>query len=79
MSKTPDILLGYSIPAGEPVRIPLGHLCAVGQTSMSGKTTTLEAMISRSGLKAIAFVTKRGEGGFRDAPRIPPYFKERAD
>jgi hypothetical protein len=71
-----NILLGFEIPTGNPVRIPLGHLVVTGQTQLSGKTTTLEAMISRSGLKAIAFVTKRGEGSFQTARTIPPYFSE---
>jgi hypothetical protein len=71
-----SILLGFEIASGEPVRIPLGHLVVTGQTQLSGKTTTLEAVISRSGLKAIAFVTKRGEASFQTARTIPPYFSE---
>ena len=51
-----------------------------GQTQEAGKTTTLEGLISRlEGFRAIAFVTKRGEGSFGTARRIQPYFKERAD
>jgi len=34
-------------------------LAVTGQTQQSGKTTTLEALISRSKLRALTFVTKR--------------------
>ncbi|HLK50177.1 MAG TPA: hypothetical protein VKT49_18665, partial [Bryobacteraceae bacterium] len=73
------LLLGYELTTGEPVEIPLKHLCACGQTQESGKTTALEALITRSELRAIAFVTKRGERGFEAGRRIQPYFQERAD
>ncbi len=71
--------LGYEIPSGEPVSIPVGHLAVTGQTQSSGKTTALEALIARSGLRAISFVTKRGERGFEGGRQIAPYFEERAD
>src|SRR5579859_4965012 len=78
--KLKTIHLGYEISSGEPVEIPLRHLAVTGQTQDSGKTTTLEALISRSELKAIAFVTKRGERSFQTTrTSIPPYFRERAD
>jgi hypothetical protein len=73
------ILLGFSVPDGEPVFIPLHHLAIFGMTQLSGKTTTLEALITRSGLKAIAFITKRGEAGFARSHSVPPYYKPRAD
>jgi hypothetical protein len=73
------IHLGYEIGSGAPVEIPLRHLAVTGQTQESGKTTTLEALISRSNLRAVAFITKRGESGFSHARTIPPYFQERAD
>lgn len=38
------IKLGYEIPTGELVEIPLKHLAVTGQTQESGKTTTLEAV-----------------------------------
>lgn len=87
------IHLGYEVGTGEAVSVPLNHLCVTGQTQMSGKTTTLEALISRSGLKAIAFVTKRGEGAFNFVPidkgegvyehptmphGVKPFFREQA-
>jgi len=78
------IHLGYEVGSGKPVEIPLRHLAITGQTQDSGKTTTLEALIVRSQLKAIAFVTKRGERSFAPiltpvARFLDPYFRERAD
>ena len=74
-----QILLGFSVPDGGPVYIPLHHLAIFGMTQLSGKTTTLEALITRSGLKAIAFITKRGEAGFTRCHPVAPYYKPRAD
>jgi len=73
------ILLGFEVPSGEPVTLPLHHLAIFGMTQLSGKTTTLEALISRSGLKAIAFITKRGESGFSKVNIVTPYYKPRSD
>jgi hypothetical protein len=77
MSK--DVKLGYAVPNGEAVTIPVRHMAITGQTQEAGKTTALEALIARSGLKAITFVTKRGEGAFTEARRVDPYFREQAD
>lgn len=77
--KDHSIHLGYEIGSGNPIRIPLKHMCITGQTQESGKTTTLEALITRSGLRAIAFITKRGEASFDSGRQIAPYFEERAD
>jgi len=74
-----DILLGFEVGTGQPVHIPLHHLAIFGMTQLSGKTTTLEALITRSGLKAIAFITKRGEAGFARYHSVTPYYKPRAD
>ena len=74
-----DILLGYRIPTGEEIEIPVRHMCVTGQTQESGKTTTLEALVARSNRRALAFVTKRGERSFESGGRILPYFQERAD
>jgi hypothetical protein len=74
-----NIHLGYEVGTGNAIEIPLGHLCVTGQTQLSGKTTTLEALIDRSKLTAVSFVTKRGEGRFEKSHRIPPFFKQRAD
>jgi hypothetical protein len=75
----PSVLLGYEVGTGLPVEIPLKHMVVTGQTQESGKTTTLEALVARSGVKAVAFVTKRGEGSFANARTIGPYFREQAD
>lgn len=74
-----DILLGFEVESGKPVHIPLHHLAIFGMTQLSGKTTALEALITRSGLKAIAFITKRGEAGFVNSHTVPAYYKPRAD
>lgn len=77
-----EILLGFEIGTAKPVHIPFAHTVVCGQTQASGKTTTLEALLSRTGKplrQALAFLTKQAEGAFVDAPRIPPYFKNRAD
>jgi hypothetical protein len=74
-----SIHLGYVVGTGEPVEIPLRHTAVTGQTQESGKTTTLEGLIARSGQQAIAYVTKRGESSFHVMQPIPPFFQERAD
>lgn len=79
MSKQKTVHLGFEVGTGEPVSLPMGHLVCFGQTQMAGKTTALEALISRAGVRAVAFVTKRGEGGFDGGNRMLPYFSERAD
>jgi hypothetical protein len=78
-----DILVGYEVSddprrAGRAITVPLKHTAVLGQTQESGKTTTQEAMITRSGLRAIAFLTKRGEGSFRLSRPIAPFFKDTA-
>lgn len=73
------VRLGFEIGSGKPVDIPLRHMVVAGQTQEAGKTTALEGMIGRSGRRALAFVTKRGEGSFAGARIIPPYFREQAD
>lgn len=74
-----SILLGFEVGSGAEVRIPLHHMIVTGTTQMSGKTTTLQALISRSERTAIAFRTKRGEADFAEAHQHAPYFRERAD
>jgi hypothetical protein len=76
---TEKILLGFYVPTGEPVYLSVHHLAIFGMTQLSGKTTALEALISRSGLRAIAFKTKRGEAGFTTFNSLTPYYKPRAD
>ncbi|MBC7773442.1 MAG: hypothetical protein H7210_13175 [Pyrinomonadaceae bacterium] len=78
--KHPTLIhLGYELGTGNAVEIPLAHMVVTGQTQQAGKTTALEALIQRSGLRAVTFITKRGEQSFTSAPRIDPYFRERAD
>lgn len=77
--KDRNIHLGYEIGSGAPVEIPLKHMAVTGQTQQSGKTTTLEALIERSGATSLTFVTKRGETSFATGRRIQPYFRDRAD
>jgi len=74
-----DIHIGFEIGSGKPVGVPLSHVIVTGLTQLSGKTTTLEALITRSGLKAIVFKTKPGERGFNAGTPCPPYFKEHSD
>lgn len=76
--KSKFIHLGFEVGSGSLVAIPIRHMVVTGQTQESGKTTTLEALIRRSGLPAIAFLTKRGESSLA-GHKIPPYFRERAD
>jgi len=73
------IPLGFEVGSGKPVSIPIAHTVITGQSQQAGKTTTLEALISRANVPGIAFVTKRGEHSFADGRRIAPYFRERAD
>jgi hypothetical protein len=73
------IRLGYELRTGRAVDIPLDHTAVTGRTQQSGKTTTLEALVHRSGLRAVVFVTKKAESGFRSAHAIPPFFIESAD
>jgi hypothetical protein len=71
----PRIKLGYEVNTGREVFIPDDrHIGITGQTQRSGKTTTLEALISRASGCALAFITKRGEGSFRKARQIPAFF-----
>jgi len=76
---TRSVHLGFEVGSGEPVTIPVRHMCVTGQTQEAGKTTTLEALIARSGLSALTFVTKRGEGAFVGGRATRPYFREQAD
>lgn len=76
---TEQILLGYEDGTGDAVYMRLHHTVVTGMTQLSGKTTTLEAIIYRSGLRAIAFKTRRGEKGFSSYHDIPPFYVQRSD
>jgi len=79
-AKAQDVLVGFELGTGEPVRVPFAHTVICGQTQAAGKTTTLQALLDRAAdRKAIAFVTKRAEGAFHGAHSIPPFFRDRAD
>lgn len=73
------IHIGFEVGSGDPVVIPIGHTVIVGQTQRAGKTTALEACATRSHRKAIAFITKRGEGSFRFGRELAPYYEEAID
>lgn len=73
--------LGYSVPAGDEVAIPLHHMVVCGLTQMSGKTTTLEALAWRASEsnRVLAFSTKPHEGSFKGAATVRPFFREQCD
>lgn len=74
-----QIKIGYELKTGKEITIKPSHLIVTGITQLSGKTTTLEALIKRSGLKAIVFKTKIGEKSFREGTEVPPFFRDRSD
>ena len=74
-----QIKLGYEIGTGKQVDVRPSHLIVTGITRLSGKTTTLEALIKRSGLKAIVFKTKVGEKSFTEGTEVAPFFRDRSD
>lgn len=76
---TKKTLFGFEVPAGEPVYLPFHHAGFTGMTGKAGKSTAIEGAGQRSGFRVIAFLTKRGEQAFRNAQRIPLFFKERSD
>lgn len=73
------VKLGYEIYTGKEVGVQPSHLIVTGVTQLSGKTTTLEALIKRSGIKAIVFKTKIGEKSFTEGTETPPFFRDRSD
>lgn len=79
MKHPQTIHLGFEVGTGKPVEIPVKHMAVTGQSQEAGKTTALEALITRSGLRAVVFKTKRGEGSFAAGRKLKPYFRERAD
>jgi len=72
--------VGFEVGTGEPVDAAFHHLFVSGLTQQSGKTTALEAFMSRMRPStALVFRTGRGEIGFEDAHPTPPFFRERTD
>ena len=73
------VLVGYRVPSGEPFHLEkMHHMMITGITQWAGKTTALEALISRSGLRAVTFLTKPDEQAF-NGTKVPLFFKERSD
>jgi len=68
------ILVGFECRTKKAVTIKPAHLFISGVTQKAGKTTTLEALIHRSGLRAISFITKPGEKCFNTGHPHKPYF-----
>lgn len=76
----PKILLGLNAETGEEVYIhKMRHMVTTGLTDASGKTTAQEAVMTRSGMRGLVFITKPGEKCFQSAPRVPLFFRERSD
>ena len=73
------VLIGFEVKTGEKVFLTPDHLIVTGVTQYSGKTTCLESLIQRLGVKAIAFRTKLGEKSFIQGTIIPPFFKDKSD
>ena len=78
---TDQVLLGFTVPEGEPFYIPIAHTVFTGMTT-SGKTTAAEATLNRApkSYKSLVFLTKRGEKTFRTAQHyIQPFYREKFD
>jgi hypothetical protein len=76
------ILVGYSVPDGKPVRIKPVHVGFTGMTREAGKTTAMEALIDRSGMTALVFKTKLGEGEsrlFADGEPLDWFYRQKSD
>jgi hypothetical protein len=74
------VLLGYESTTGNAVYIPTDmNIAATGQTRRTGKTTALEAIITRGKFTCLTFRTKRGESGFLRGIQIYPFYRPRAD
>lgn len=74
-----EVLIGYEVGTGKEVYVTPDHLIVTGLTQRSGKTTTIESLIKRLGMKAIVFRTKLGEKSFISGTIIPPFFKDHSD
>ena len=75
-----QVKLGYEIGTGIEVGIEPSHMFICGMSQKSGKTTTIEAFITRSKKQAIVFKTKPGEKVFSTGGQIiPAFFKGRND
>jgi len=70
------ILVGFECGTGNRIEISPAHLFISGVTQKAGKTTTLEALIHRSGFTALSFVTKPDEKCFENGHQHLPFFSE---
>lgn len=68
-------------PEDYAVSVPLHHMAITGQTQLSGKTTTISALVSRlpEDFTVLVFRTKRGEVDFPGANLALPYFRHVVD
>jgi hypothetical protein len=74
------VKLGYELGTGEEVGVEPSHMIVCGVSQKSGKTTTIEAFVARSGKQAIIFKTKPGEKVFNsNGQTIPAFFRGRND
>lgn len=74
-----QILLGFEVGSGEEVYVPEKHVVVTGATGDSGKTTTLEAIASRSQKAFLVFLTKPDEKEFGGYIELRPFYSERTD
>lgn len=74
MTSSKSVLLGYEVRTGDDVLINLDNMLVAGLPQQSGKTTTIEALISRGNFRAIVLKSKRGEIEFKSAKLIAPVF-----
>ena len=67
----------FKVGSGDPVDIPERNLAVFGVTRDSGKTEFIKSAVDASGLKALAFRTKRGEIEFEGAKQLRIFFEEK--
>lgn len=68
-------------PEDYAVSIPLHHTVITGLTQLSGKTTTIDALVSRlpEDFTALVFQTKRGEIAFHGGREAQPFYRANVD
>ena len=78
---TDRVHLGFEVGTGKTVSVPLHHAIVSGVTGLSGKTTAIEAMLSRlpEGHRSLVFSTKRGEIPFDGAHPVQPFYRATVD
>lgn len=73
------IHVGFEVGTGEEIYIEPAHMVVTGVTQLSGKTTTLNAIIERSRYRAVLFKTKPGEKAITSDNTIQPFYREEFD